>query len=493
MTDPRIAEVLRASNDEVLGRIPSMIPGMSTGDIFGLLEAIEDNEIFKGRLALRLRLYAEIAQSDVAPELKLISLLRLLRRLGPRRDVPSLGEIPGNSDDFPSYLAKRAHELSSDEYLAEAIAALGQATLDFRTGDLNALKISTSRGLEALGRIDEWVNPPSAGTLRSILVSETGHEIMFLAVNAAFRGGDVAYARDIADEWSGKIEGWEGILGPLQRQRYQYYQLAGHLMSETGLFEDAIEAYKKALDYAPTPYRKSFIWLSMALCERNIGLTDNAWNHASMAVEALLDSPYPQAAARWIEWLALESTETKQDETLDRYRRKLASTGAVETNRVTRAMTDLYRMLRSLRTGSDPSLLAPGLENLADELIAVESWSNVVTILATCAVVAGRLDDRGKVDEIISHARSVIGEHISVEARPRMEFILEHAHALALRDVCAYEEAFRAMFEGALEARMKYPGGIGPDEETTIEALYYLGALAGYDPDAIERKIRDTI
>ena len=92
------------------------------------------------------------------------------------------------------------------------------------------------------------------------------------------------------------------------------------------------------------------------------------------------------------------------------------------------------------------------LDNLIVELEKAGTWPNLVTILATKAVVAGRLNDRELMDESIDRARSLVNEKLDDDSRPPAEFLLESAHA-----------------------------------------LYYLGALAGHDPETIERKIRDTI
>ena len=300
-------------------------------------------------------------------------------------------------------------------------------------------------------------------------------------------------AREMAEDWSESIGKWEAVLGPLTRQRYQYYQLVGHLDYEVGLYAQALEAYEKALEYAPTAYRKAFLWLSQAQVERLMGRDEGSWAHASEAIDALLASPYPQVAAVWIEWLALAADSDEKQAQIGEMRSKLEKSGGVEINRVTRAMTTLYRVLARLRTTDNPADLVPVLDRLIDELERTGSWSNMVTILATKAVVVGRLGDRETMDQTIARARELVGERIAEDSRPPLEFFLESAHALALRNVGAYDEAFHAIFERALEARKKYPGAMGPDEETAVEALYYLGALAGNDPETIEKRIRDTI
>jgi len=488
-----IAEILKGSDEKVLMDLPAMLPELSQTEIFDLLDLIESPEFFQHRLPLRIQLYGKIAQHAPQHSLKLIALLRLLRRLGARQDVPDLGEIPEETGDFADYLARRAYELCEDENLAFAVEALAFATSAYRSGDVVGMDSAAEGGIEALSKIGAWENPPLELDLESLALAEAGHELTFIAANAAFRAGDVARARDIAEKWSGNVNSWEAILGPLARQRYQYYQLVGRLDFEVGLYEPAIEAYAKALELAPTPYRRAFVWFNMAQIEHHLGHIDASWEYASKAIDATLSSPYPQAAATWIEWLALDADSPSKLSEIENMRSRFRKTGAVETNRVTRAMTRLYRVLATLRSTEDPSGIVPILDELIRELEGAGSWPNMVTILATKAVVAGRLDDRDAMDDAIAKARTLISTKLAPEARPPHEFLLESAHALALRNVGAYDEAFAMLFERALEARMKYPGAVGPDEKTALEAIYYLGALAGHDPETIEKRLRDIL
>jgi hypothetical protein len=317
--------------------------------------------------------------------------------------------------------------------------------------------------------------------------------LTFIAANAAFRSGNIERARNLAQTWSDSINAWESSLGPLDRTRYQYYQLAGHVNYEVGLPVEALKAYAKALDYAPTPYRKAFLWMSMAQVERELGLGDQSWEHGVAAVEAWLASPYPQTAGSWIAWLSLEARTPEKRRQIESLEAKRQEAGGVEINRVSRAMTELYRLLADLHYGADPAGLVPRLDAIIDDLEKAGSWPNLVTLLATRAVVAGRLSDRNIMDQTIAKARELISTKLAADARPPAQFFLESAHALALRDVGAYDEAFHTLFERALEARGKYPGGVGPEEQTALEALYYLGALAGYDPGTIERRVRSTM
>ncbi len=489
----KLADLLKGPDQRVLGDLPRLLPELSQSEIFDLLDLVEDTDFFRDRLPLRLKLYAVLANHAVQNDLRLIALLRLLRRLGARQDTPDLGDIPGQTADFTSYLADKALELAGDEYLAEAIGSLARATLAFRSGDLTAMQSETERGLKALERMDHWSDPSDTMDLSQLVLSETGHELTYIAANAVYRAGDVAKAREIVDNWSAIIEKWENVLGTLPRQRYQYYRLVGRLNQEVGTYEPALEAYTKALDYAPTPYRKAFIWLSQAQIERELNRRDESWSHAVMAIDATLNSPYPQTASTWIEWLALEADTPEKESEIEKLRLRLKGLGGEEINRVARAMKELYRVLGTLHTTSDPVGIVPVLDNLIVELEKAGTWPNLVTILATKAVVAGRLNDRELMDESIDRARSLVNEKLDDDSRPPAEFLLESAHALALRDVGAYDEAFSTLFEDALEARMKYPGAIGPDEKSALEAIYYLGALAGHDPETIEQKIRDTI
>ncbi|MCX6645774.1 MAG: hypothetical protein NTY09_05385 [bacterium] len=493
INESRIAEILKGPDENVLSDLERCLPNLTLTEKFDLLTLIEDNEIFRLRLPLRLETYALLAQNTSDKNLALIAYLRLLRRLGARRDIPNLGEIPTDSTDFATHLSQMAGKLSDDEYLTEAVESLALATNAFRSGDLGSMEHISLRGLEAVMRIDSWLNPPEIPDLKDLAVCETGHELYFLATNALFRKGDVSHAQKIAMEWSDLIEKWEKILGSLPRQRYQYFQIVGHLNYETGVYEAAIGSYKKALEYAPTAYRKSFLWLSLARIERNLGKLDECWEHTSNAITAILESPYPQMAAAWIEWLALDAYSPSKLAQIKSMRDKLGKAGGIEINRVTAAMTRLYRLLGSLKHGTDPSEIGPVLDKLISELEGLESWPNLITILATRAVVFGRMNDRDGMEKSIDHARELLSTKVAPDARPPIEFFLENANALALRDIGDYDEAFSALFERALQARMQYPGGMGPDEQTTVEALYYLGALSGNDPETIEKKIRDTI
>jgi len=490
----RIADILGGPDQAALDELPRMLPDLTTPELFDLLELMEDPEIFRNRLPLRLKLYARFAEEAPDPAFRLLALLRLLRRLGSRKDVPDLGEIPEKTEDFAEYLARHAGDLCDDDSFASAVESLAAATRAYRSGDLRSMRAATEKGLKALRNVPVWENPPAIIGLIDLAVAETGHELTSMAATAAFRAGDVNLARELVDDWADTITAWEGVLGPLPRQRYQYYQLVGYLDYEVGLYEQALAAYSKALEYSPTPYRSAFLWLSQAQIERVLGQHDpQSWKHASDAIWALLASPYPQTAATWIEWLALDSDTPEKAAEIENMRSELEKAGGVEINRVTRAMTELYRLLAKLHRFADPEEIARTLNGLIDELEKAGSWPNLVTLLATRAVVAGRLNDRESMDEAIGKARAVMASRLDVDSRPPAEFLLESAHALALRDVGAYDEAFSALFERALEARRKYPGAYGPDERTAVEALYYLGALAGNDPDTIEKRIRDTI
>jgi len=491
-----IARILEMHSDEVLSALAVVLPDLTDSEIFNLLELLEDQESFQTRLPLRIRLYALIYNESRRPELRLIALLRLLRRLGSRRDTPDLGDIPSDSTDFAIFVREKANELSDNLSLTDAIISLADATLAYRTGDIATMNTATSKGLKAISEMEIWTDPPVTLTPLALLVAETGHELYYIAANAVYRAGNIEKAREIAETWSGLIEKWESILGPLMRQRYQYYQLVGQLNYEVGLLEPALEAFHEALSYAPSPYRRAFIWLRQAKIEREMARLDDSWMHAVLAIEAFLESPFPQAAATWLEWLALDADTPKRKTEIGRLKEKFGRIdriNSLEINRVTRAMTELYRILGELRTTSNPGKLNSRLDTLIDELEKAGSWKNLVTLLATKAVVAGRVNDRDTVDKSISRAREIINSKLTDDVRPPQEFFLESAHALALRDVGAYEEALNTLFEKALEARKKYPGGYGPEEKTAMEAVYYLGALSGLDPDSIDRKIRDTI
>jgi len=489
----RIAEILKGPESQILSDLPALLPNLTDSEVFDLFDLMEDTRYFEGRLPLRLQVYAQIALTATRNEIKLLALLRLQRRLGSRKDTPDMGEIPPDPLHFVDYLASKARELCPAEELANAVAALATATFAYRSGDLTVMHQSASRGLSAINTINNWTNPPLEPGPWDLVISETGHELTLIASNAAYRTGDIESAREIASNWSKSIENWEKVLGLLPRLRYLYFRLTGRLNFEVGLYEPALEAYSKALEYAPTPYRKAFIWLAEAQIERELGELDASWDHAINAIDAILNSPYPQTAAPWIEWLASDLDDPGKTSVVDNLRNRLEISGGLEINRVTSAMTSLYRTLTELHTTSNPASITPVLDQITLDLENSGSWPNLVTLLSTKAVVAGRLGDRDLMNQTIDKARTIITQKLTPDARPPAEFLLESAYALALRDVGDYDEAFNTLFERALEARKKYPGGVGPEEMSALEAVYYLGALAGYDPDTIERKIRDTI
>jgi hypothetical protein len=413
--------------------------------------------------------------------------------MGARKDLPDLGGVPSSLTEFADYLVSTAAYLLGNAPLGIAIQSLALATRAFRAGDLCEMGRYANAGLEQLSVMVAWWTPPEKVDLKTVLLAETGHELMFIATHATYRSGDIEQGRILAEEWSNLINSWEITLGQMDRTRYQYYQLAGNLCYEVGLMSDALRAYSMALDYAPTPYRKAFLWMSMAQVERETGLSDESWEHAVDAIDAWLQSPYPQTAGTWIEWLSLEAGTDEKHAAIDTFRIRKDTAGGVEINRVNRAMTELYHLLADLHRGADPATLVHRLDPLVEELERAGSWPNLVTILATGAVIAGRLGDRETVDSTIERAREIISSKLAPDARPPVEFFLESAHALALRDVGEYDDAFNTMFERALEARTKYPGAVGPEEQTAIEALYYLGALAGHDPVKIEKRVRATL
>jgi tetratricopeptide (TPR) repeat protein len=488
-----LSESLSGPENCVLDDLPRLLSTLSQSETLDLLDLMEDSDLFRNRLPMRLRIYASIAENAPEPIVRLIALVRLLRRIGARKDLPNLGDVPGTLADFEVYLPAASKKFIGDCPITDAIVALASATLAFRSGDIPAMRESTAKGLDALDRIPSWLNPPDGIGLIDILIAEVGHELMFIASNTAFRSGNVEKARVLAENWSRLINKWEKALGPLDRVRYQYYQLSGHINYDVGLPSEALKAYTLALTYAPTSYRKAFLWMSMAQVERELGLFDESWEHGIAAVEAWLQSPYPQTAGTWIEWLSLEARTSDKRSLIELLRERSKHAGGVEINRVSGAMTELYRILADLRYGADPSKLAPRLDSIICDLESAESWPNLVTLLATRAVLAGRINDRETMNMSIEKARGIISTKLTADSRPPAEFFLESAHALALRDVGAYDEAFTTLFERAMEARAKYPGGVGPNEQSTLEALYYLGALAGHDPAGIEKRVRATL
>jgi tetratricopeptide (TPR) repeat protein len=488
-----VAEFLDRPDDMMLAGFPRLLNELSISESLDLLALLEDPDRFRDRLPLRLKLYALMAQFARDPALQTIALIRLLRRMGSRKDMPGLGDVPDQLPDFSQYMAQRVHELLGVTPLAETVGALADATRAFRSGDLNEMAKACDRGLKALSELESWDEPPINPGLTDLIVSEAGHELVFIAVNAAFRSGDLSRAHELAEYWSNAINRWEKVLGVLERQRYQFYRISGHIDQEVGLLDASVEAYNRALEYAPTAYTRAFLWISLARVERELGHAEDCWKHAIDAIRAWQESPYPQTAVSWIEWLAVDAGTPEKQLEIDTLRTRQNEVGGVEINRIVRAMTDLYRLLASLRSGADPIDLVPHLDRLIVEMEEAGSWPNLITILATRAVVLGRLEDREKMDESIERARELIRGKLAPDARPPVEFFVESAHALALRDVGEYEEAFHTLFERALEARKKYPGGLGPDEQSALEALYYLGALSGYDPDTIEKKIRSSL
>ena len=494
MIDRReIAELFDGPDGRIPGAISIAVMELDDASVIDLLSLIEDNERFQHRLPLRLKIYAELAKHVEKPFLSIIALLRLLRRLGSRRDLPYLGEIPDNLNDFVKYLSKRVYELIGDRPLSDAIKCLALATRSHREGDIIQMTYAAESGLAALNKIPAWTDPTESHSLEYLILMETGHELNYLAASAALRSGNSEHAFNMAYSWLEYIEKWEAAYGTLIRQRYQYFQLVGQLQDEVGLKRESLEAYSRALEYAPTRYRKAFIWLSMAQAEKSLGMLDSCWEHAIEAIEAWLDSPYPQTARQWIEWLDPVADTKEKSRKIEALRVIVRRVGVKETNKVVRAMTQLHEISAKIQDGGNLKELEAPLDQIIGELTTAGSWPNLVKILATRAVVAGRLDDPESMNKAIARAREIIEDKISPDRRPEELFFVESAHALALRDAGEYEEAFEMLFEKALESRKQYTGGIGPDEHTAFEALYYLGALAGHDPKEVEKRVKATL
>ncbi|HDS29501.1 MAG TPA: hypothetical protein ENN67_00515, partial [Firmicutes bacterium] len=434
MTDcGNIAEFLQNPDEIILAKFPRLLSEYDSTEIIELLSILENPEQFRNRLPLRLKLYAIIAEFAPDSALKLLALIRLLRRMGSRKDMPELGEVPPRLPDFADYMAIRAHELFLNSPIADAVSALADSTRAFRSGDLREMSRASNSGINALYEIESWSNPPSDLNIIDFVVSETGHELYFIAINAALRSGDPSGAKVLAESWSNAINRWERVLGVLDRQRYQYYRIVGHINHVVGLLDAGVDAYNHALEHAPTIYTKAFLWMGLARIERELGRYDDCWKHAVDAIRAWQNSPYPQAAAPWIEWLAIDADSMEKRAEIENLRETQAKSGGVEINRVVKAMTELYRLIASLRTSDDPVEIAPHLDRLIVEMEKAGSFPNLVTILATRAVVYGRLEDREKMDESIGRAREIISEKLAPDARPPVEFFVESAHALALR------------------------------------------------------------
>lgn len=484
---------LKLSDEEVLRTLPDLTNSFLEVEWFDFLLFMEETSNFGNRLPLRLQIYASLAEGRFPNEIRLVSLIRLLRRLGSRTDLPDLGAIPNNISEFTDFVARTAPAISNDDSLVAALTNLAYATRAFRRGNIPEMKAFTVSGIDALSKNDSWVKPPVEPQIIDLAIAETGHELFFIATNALYRSGDVEGARSLTELWLEQIQIWEKSLGMMSRVRYQYFQLLGNIFDEIGLPEQSLESYVKALDYAPTRYRKAFLWINMAQIERKLGLMSQSWNHSVDAIQAWLESPYPQTAAPWIEWLAKDADSPEKSSLLDTFRKILAESGGKEINVVTKSITRLYRLERELKEGIPAAEILPKLEEIISSLEEAESWPNVITVLAIEAVLAGRIDDRKSLDEAVIRAREIIDTKLTGDAKPPSIFLLESANALALRNVGAYNEAFKALFERALEARIKYPGSMGPDERSAIEALYYLGALAGYDMDSIEKRVRKLL
>ncbi|HEX9744581.1 MAG TPA: hypothetical protein VGB30_04055 [bacterium] len=488
-----MSALLEGPDDTIVRSVSDAVHDWEEADIIRLLDTLEDNFKFATRLPLRLKIYAELVSISDLPLLATISLLRLLRRLGTRKDMPDLENVPEDLPDFTVYIKEKTYDLLGDGIIREAISYLADATGFHRTGDIPGMLEAGERGLKLLAEIPAWENPGIEITLEKMIVAETGHELMFITASASFRTGNTERALEICDEWWRSIEKFEATLGQLDRQRYQYFQLVGQIQAEVGLHEEGLEAYARAIEYAPTRYRMAFIWQSMALSEAELGMMELAWNHSNEAIEAWLDSPYPQAAYPWVEWLAsIADTDSKQEK-ITEFREQCGNAGIQDVNRVTSAMTVLFRLNADLRNRANPITLVEPLDEIIRNLTEAESWPNLYAILATRAVISGRLGNADEMDSSIALAREIIDTRLAPDARPPAQFFIESAYALALRDVGEYEEAFETLFDNALSARMKYPGNIGPEEQTAFQALYYLGALAGYDPETVESKVKSAM
>jgi len=154
-----IHELLNAPEEKILSELPYFIAETDSTGLIDLLSVMEDSELFKGRLPLRLKIYAKLAEDSDRPYIALIALIRLLRRLGSRKDLPNLGGIPEQLPDFTKYLASKAFELIGETPLAYAAEALASATGAFREGELVDAVEFSKKGLAALEKIPEWSAP----------------------------------------------------------------------------------------------------------------------------------------------------------------------------------------------------------------------------------------------------------------------------------------------------------------------------------------------
>ena len=155
------------SDSEVLNELPLRLASLDEPGSLELFSLLEDSQLFVNRLPLRLQIYAKIATPPIdgptafqsgkcftpSPEMRVLALERLLRRMGARKDIPDLDEIPETLTDFADYLASSARTLLGETPLAGAVGALAFATKASRAGDICEMGFYADKGLEELYQI----------------------------------------------------------------------------------------------------------------------------------------------------------------------------------------------------------------------------------------------------------------------------------------------------------------------------------------------------
>ena len=445
----------------------------------------------EGRLPLRLQILARISEISENPHFKVLALVRLLWRLGARKDLPDFGKVPNELHEFALYMEKVVIEALGESPLSKAAASLGHATDAQRHGNFMHSSQIAHSGLDHLREV-MGIKSPSELNLERLVQSEIYFNLMQIAADSALREGNSNLASKDASEWIKMIDSWENVMGPLNLQRFFYNLLMGDLQDKEGNRRDGLDSYKLALEHADSDQKRAYCWHAIAEVEKKLGFRESSWNHMVIAVETWLKGHNPQIAERNINWLENEAETPEKKEKVELLRTQLKNTGAVAISRYRKAMIRFDKILADLRKGSGVHNLIQPLDELIEELNDIGAWPDLVYVLPARAVVESILDQPVAKESHIDRAREIIESKLSENFRPPALFFLENAHALVLRNLGNYEDAFQILFEHALDTRKKYPDNFGPEEKSTVEALHFLGAIAGHDEEMIEQKVKSV-
>ena len=484
-----IQNTLVGPDDQVLVKIEQAVIQLDEAQLLELMECINDDSRFEGRLPLRLRILARISETAGDPHLIVLALVRLLWRLGSRKDLPDFGHVPNNLPEYALFMEKAAFKALGECPLSKAAAELGHATLSQRHGDFIMSSKTAHSGLKRICEIPEIKNPTDEINLKQLVQSEVYFNLMQIAADSSFREGNSSLALQSADEWIQMIDTWEKVPGKLDVQRFFYNLLMGDIRDREGNRKESLNSYKLALEHADSDQKRAYSWHAIAEVEKKLGHKESSWNHMVIAVETWLKGHNPQLAERNINWLENEADTPDKKEKVESLRYLSQQTGVETINRYRKAMIRFDAIIAELRKGSGLQSLVTPLDDLIDELIEIGAWPDLVYVLPARAVVESMLDEPSEKESFIDKAREIIESKLSENFRSPALFFVENAHALVLRNMGNYEEAFRILFEHALDTRKNYPENYGPEEKSTVEALHFLGTIAGHDQVLIEEKV----